>query len=142
MLVADDDPTVRRLVELVLERGGCEVTTAADGREAIALARRQPFDVLLLDVQMPGVDGWEVLATLCGEPPAAEAGGAATCPTAAIVMSGHAATAEALRRGARTMLRKPFSPAELLAAVREAAASGPAGADAARLGPLAAPRAA
>ncbi len=134
VLVVDDDATVRRLVALVLERDGCEVTTAADGSEAIALTRRQPFDVLLLDVQMPGVDGWEVLETLCGKPRASET---AACPTTAVVMSGHAAPAEALRRGASAMLRKPFSPAELLATVHHAAAAGRNGPHEAFLAPLA-----
>ena len=68
VLVVDDDAAVRRLVALVLVRDGFEVTAAEDGRDAIALSRRRPFDVLLLDVQMPGMDGWEVLAALCGSP--------------------------------------------------------------------------
>ena len=124
----DDDTAVRRLVALVLECDGFEVTTAEDGRDAIALSRRRPFDVLLLDVQMPGMDGWEVLAALCGEPPRSETAAEDACPTVAVVMSGHAATAEARRCGAATLLRKPFSPAELLAAVRDAAVAGRSGA--------------
>lgn len=120
VLVVDDDAAVRRLVALVLERDGFEVTTAGDGRDAIALSRRRPFDVLLVDVQMPGLDGWEVLEALCGEPPASED----ASPMTAVVMSGHAAPAEALRRGAATMLHKPFSPAELLAVIRDAAGGG------------------
>ena len=100
MLVVDDDDAVRRLVALVLEREGFEVTTAEDGRDAIALSRRRPFDVLLLDVQM-GMDGWEVLAALCGEPPRSETAAEDACPTVAVVMSGHAATAEARRAAPR-----------------------------------------
>lgn len=123
VLVVDDDAAVRRLVALVLERDGFEVTTACDGGDAIALGRGEPFDVLLLDVHMPGVDGWRVLEALCGDPEEAAATPDKPCPTAAVMMSGHAAAGEALRRGASTMLRKPFSPAELLAAVRDAASA-------------------
>ena len=139
VLVVDDDAGVRRLVALVLERDGFEVTTAEDGRDAIALSRRRPFDVLLLDVQMPGMDGWEVLDALCGEPPASETAAQDACPTTAVVMSGHAAPAEVARRGAAALLRKPFSPAELLAAVRDAAVAGRRGAREGFLAPLAPP---
>ena len=64
VLVVDDDAPVRRLVELVLARDGLEVTTAEGGREAIALGRARHFDALVLDVQMPDLDGWAVLHTL------------------------------------------------------------------------------
>jgi CheY-like chemotaxis protein len=122
VLVVDDDAAVRRLVALVLERDGFEVTTVDDGGDAIAIGRRRPFDVLLLDVQMPGIDGWQVLETLCGTPAEHDAASdGEACPMAAVVMSGHAARGEALRRGASALLRKPFSPSELLAAVRDAA---------------------
>ena len=139
VLVVDDDAAVRRLVALVLVRDGFEVTAAEDGRDAIALSRRRPFDVLLLDVQMPGMDGWEVLAALCGEPLRSETAAEDACPTVAVVMSGHAATAEARRCGAATLLRKPFSPAELLAAVRDAVVAGRSGAREGFLAPLAPP---
>lgn len=109
-LVVDDDRAVRRLAGLVLERDGFTVVSAAGGRDAIELSERWEFDVVLLDVQMPGIDGWAVMAALCEQPRR----------PSAVVMSGHAREAEALRRGASALLRKPFSPWELLAAMRTA----------------------
>ena len=109
-LVVDDDRAVRRLASLVLERDGFTVVSAAGGRAAIELSERWEFDVVLLDVQMPGIDGWAVMAALCEQPQR----------PSAVVMSGHAREAEALRRGASALLRKPFSPWELLAAMRQA----------------------
>jgi adenylate cyclase len=61
VLVVDDDPINRAILAKTLERDGHVVTTAEDGREAWALLQRQPFDVVLLDVLMPEMDGREVL---------------------------------------------------------------------------------
>ena len=64
ILVVDDDAAIRSLVRRVLEHAGYEVATARDGREAIALIARDDYDVVLLDVMMPGVDGLEVVESL------------------------------------------------------------------------------
>jgi adenylate cyclase len=61
LLVVDDDPVNRALLAKTLERDGHRVTTAADGREAWEMLVRDPFDVVLLDVLMPEMDGCEVL---------------------------------------------------------------------------------
>jgi hypothetical protein len=68
VLVIDDDPSVRDLVKRSLSKEGLAVTTAASGEEGIELARKHPPDVITLDVQMPGMDGWEVLKTLKATP--------------------------------------------------------------------------
>ena len=117
VLVVDDDRAVRRLVALVLERDGYLVVSANGGRDAIDLSARADFDLVLLDVNMLGTDGWTVLEALCERTPRPPA----------LVMSGHADEAEALRRGAATLLRKPFSPAELLATMRGALRESAAG---------------
>ena len=67
ILVVDDDAAIRSLVRRVLERAGYEVATARDGGEAIALIARDDYDVVLLDVMMPGVDGLEVVESLARE---------------------------------------------------------------------------
>jgi PAS domain S-box-containing protein len=64
VLVIDDDPSVRDLMKRSLSKEGLAVTTAASGEEGIELARRHRPDVITLDVQMPGMDGWDVLKTL------------------------------------------------------------------------------
>lgn len=61
ILLVDDDPSISRLVELYLEKEGFEVRTAARGDDALALFRKLPPDLILLDVMLPGMDGWQVL---------------------------------------------------------------------------------
>ena len=60
-LVADDVPMIRKLVEYHLKQIGFEILNAADGAEALALATNSKFDLILLDVMMPEIDGLEVL---------------------------------------------------------------------------------
>lgn len=64
VLVADDEPLIRRSLEKILRRFGHEVVLAEDGRQALDLSRRQPPDAFILDVLMPGLTGPEVLAEL------------------------------------------------------------------------------
>ena len=64
ILVVDDDPNISRLEQLYLEKENYEVRTDADGNAAIAEFRRLPPDLILLDVMLPGADGYEVLKTV------------------------------------------------------------------------------
>lgn len=65
ILCADDDPDIRAVVAAFLEHLlGCEVRLAKDGTEALQLARAMRPDVALIDVRMPGLDGWEVCKRL------------------------------------------------------------------------------
>ena len=64
ILVVDDDPSISRLVRLYLEKEGFEVRTAERGDEAVEEFRRLPPDLILLDVMLPGMDGYEVLKTV------------------------------------------------------------------------------
>ena len=61
ILVVDDDPNISRLEQLYLEKEGWEVRTAADGKAAVEEFKRLPPDLILLDVMLPGMDGYEVL---------------------------------------------------------------------------------
>jgi DNA-binding response OmpR family regulator len=62
--VIDDDPVLRGLLKRILGDAGWEVTTAEDGRDAVGEVTRTRPDVVLLDVTMPGPDGWTVLGRL------------------------------------------------------------------------------
>ena len=62
VLIADDDAAIRRLLALSLEKEGYQTISACDGREALDAMRDGPVDLLLLDLTMPKVTGWEVLA--------------------------------------------------------------------------------
>jgi adenylate cyclase len=72
VLIVDDDPTVRDLMARFLERQGFDVVTAADGLEGLALAREHHPAAITLDIMMPGVDGWTVLAAIKGDPALAD----------------------------------------------------------------------
>ena len=60
IMVVDDDPNIRELVRLYLEKEGFEVTCAERGDEAVKLVRASPPNLMLLDVMLPGMDGWQV----------------------------------------------------------------------------------
>jgi len=64
ILIADDRPSSRELLRLVLERAGYAVIEAEDGEQALAVARAENPDLILLDLQMPGLDGYGVLSAL------------------------------------------------------------------------------
>jgi two-component system copper resistance phosphate regulon response regulator CusR len=64
ILVVDDDPKIRSFVSRGLQESGIECETAEDGEAALARLRTQPFDLVLLDVMLPGIQGWDVLAAL------------------------------------------------------------------------------
>jgi DNA-binding response OmpR family regulator len=116
VLVVDDEAVVRRLVRLSLEQDGHEVTEAADGREALeAVGPRSP-DVMVLDLTMPHLDGWEVLGRL-------KAGAGRRSDVPVILLTAIDADVDRIRggvEGAVRYLTKPFSPDDLRKEVREA----------------------
>ncbi|HSE94422.1 MAG TPA: sigma-54 dependent transcriptional regulator [Methylomirabilota bacterium] len=106
ILVADDEPSIRWLLERVLRQAGHSVTVVEDGASAVARARTEPFDLAFLDVRMPGLDGLEALTQLRQAAP----------DTAVIVMTAHGsvrAAVEAMQRGAYDYLAKPFDNDEV-----------------------------
>lgn len=110
LLVVDDEPRLLSSLASLLRSQGYEVTEAEGGERACELIDQHSFDLALLDLRMPGVDGFDVMAELTGKQP--------DCGT--IVVSGEssfAAVSRALRRGALDYIRKPFDPEELLATV-------------------------
>lgn len=68
VLVVDDDPSIRGMLELVFGIEGCEVHLAVDGRDGVDVARRVQPDVIVLDIMMPNMDGWEAARDLGGDP--------------------------------------------------------------------------
>ena len=67
ILLAEDNPVNQRLVLRILEKHGCSVTVASDGREALQRLEEQDFDVVLMDVQMPQMDGFEATSQIRGK---------------------------------------------------------------------------
>jgi CheY-like chemotaxis protein len=110
VLIVDDDPSIRKLVATTLEDvAGFELVEAADGDEALELAREEAPAIVLLDIDMPGIDGFEACRRLRAQPQTADA---------TVVMLTAAADEEAERAaeeaGADLFITKPFSPLELL----------------------------
>lgn len=117
VLFVDDDPDIRTIGQLALEAvGGFTVRLASSGAEALALARAEPFDLVLLDVMMPGECGPAVLVALRGLTAAP-----VVFLTARIQPDD---VAEYLRGGATAVIAKPFDPMTLADQVRRAAEGG------------------
>lgn len=116
VLVADDQADTRAMTAAHLERRGFTVVEAIDGPAALEIAAARRPDVIVLDVDMPGLDGFEVLDRLQRDPTLAA--------VPVIVVTGSLTTEEvaaALERGAHDWLRKPVHAAELVARVAGAA---------------------
>jgi DNA-binding response OmpR family regulator len=112
-LIVDDEAPIRLLCRVNLEAEGIEVLEAADGASGLELARSEKPDAILLDVMMPGLDGWDVAAALLDDD-----------DTAGIPIVFLTARAD-LRDRARGMdlggidyVTKPFNPVELASTVR------------------------
>ena len=108
VLVIDDEPDVRWLIRMSLERAGHEVIDAEDGLRGIALAMKQRPDIIVLDLMMPVMDGYGVLAELAKDP--------RTASVPVVVLSAKAIPDEADRAsaaGARRFVEKPFDPDEI-----------------------------
>jgi CheY-like chemotaxis protein len=117
ILIVDDDAAVQITIRLILERADHHVTVAGDGRKGLALFEGSLFDLLFLDIFMPGMDGLETMRHIRALAPA----------TPIIVISGRSLTPEAYaepdflkmatKLGAVASLEKPFRADALLAAV-------------------------
>ena len=113
ILIVDDDDALRESLELVLASEGFQVVGAPDGAGALTRAEASPFDVVLCDVRMPGMDGLELLPQLVRRMPG----------STVIMMSAYGTddlAIEAMNRGAYDYLTKPFRPSEVVLTIRKA----------------------
>jgi CheY-like chemotaxis protein len=117
ILVVDDDAAVQVTVRLLLERAGHSVVTANDGRKALALCQTGDFDLLFLDIFMPGMDGFETMRMVRQQRPQIPIIVISGRPIASETDSGPDYLTMATKLGAVSSLQKPFRPADLLAAV-------------------------
>lgn len=112
VLVADDNTDLRGYIARLLAGRGYEVAVAADGREAVLLAKTEKPDLIITDVMMPNVDGFGLLQAVRGDPSLRE------LPVIMLsARAGEEAKIEGLEAGADDYLIKPFSARELLARV-------------------------
>jgi two-component system, NtrC family, response regulator HydG len=113
ILIVEDDDDMRVASTYVLNYHGYEVEHATNGTDAIEILGRRAFDLVLLDVMMPGPSGMEILSWLRSESP----------DTPAIITTGYATldmAVEAMRTGAADFLAKPFTPDEIIHSVERA----------------------
>lgn len=110
VLVIDDDQYIRELVARILENEGFAVTVAANGESALALLSEIRPDIILLDIRMPGMDGYQVLERV-----------RKTSDVPVLMLTGvpeESAVVNSLNLGADDYIRKPFLPSVLAARVR------------------------
>ncbi len=114
ILAADDEPHILRVVKDKLANAGFTVFTAVNGEEALQTARREKPDLILLDVMMPKVNGFEVCRTLRADP------AFAAVPILLLTARGQEVDRRmGLEAGASEYITKPFSPRQLLQTVQE-----------------------
>lgn len=127
ILVVDDELTVCKSIRKVLVREDCEVDMALSGEEALSKEAEQPYDVMIVDLKMPGLSGMDLLKLLKARNPKARI----------IMVTGYPTmrnTLQAMQLGAMDFLPKPFLPTtlrNLVAAALEAGDDKPEGSDAA-----------
>jgi len=110
LLIVDDDPYIRELIGLFLSKEGFDIVEAPDGVKALALMEADPADIVILDVMMPHMDGWELCRHL-----------RATTDIPILMLTAKGETAQKVKGfdlGADDYLVKPFEPLELVARVR------------------------
>ena len=111
ILIVDDDPFVRDILETLLRQHGLETRTASSGKKAIECLDKDEFDLVLLDIVMPDIDGFQVMDHIFRQ----------SEDTVVIIITGHTSTEsaiEALRRGAYYYLSKPIEHEELVKMVK------------------------
>ncbi|NJD55682.1 MAG: response regulator [Nitrospirae bacterium] len=113
LLVVDDEPDIVELVSYNLKKEGFDVSSASDGEEALSLVRKGNFDLLILDLMLPGIQGMELCRILRNDP--------RTARIAIIMLTAKGEEIDrilGLETGADDYMTKPFSPRELIARVK------------------------
>jgi two-component system cell cycle response regulator DivK len=113
VLVVEDHEENRRLLRDLLTTFGYELTEAVSGEDGLIAAEANPPDLILMDIQLPGMDGYEVTRRIKGNP--------ALCRVPVIAVTSYALSGDdvkALQAGCDGYVTKPFDPAELLEKIR------------------------
>ena len=121
ILLVDDNPVNQRLAARLLEKRGHTIVTASTGREALGLVGREPFDLAIMDVQMPDVDGLTVTAIIRERESLAARAGTANGRMPIVAMTAHAMAGDrerCLQAGMDGYLAKPIDPVTLVEEIR------------------------
>ena len=112
-LVVEDDPDIGQLLAHYLQKAGFEPVLVTAGREVLSRAKQDPYDVILLDLMLPGLDGLQVCRALRADP------GTAQVPIIMLTAKGEESDRiVGLELGADDYITKPFSPNEVIARIR------------------------
>ena len=117
ILIVDDDSAVQATIRMILERAGHSVVVASDGRKGLAIFEAGDFDLLFLDIFMPGMDGIETMRRVHQQRPLIPIIVISGNPMLGDLGNGPDFLTMATKLGAVSSLQKPFRPAALLAAV-------------------------
>ena len=117
ILIVDDEKSVQVTIRLLLERAGHDVVTAGDGRNGLAQLERERFDLLFLDIFMPGMDGFETMRQVRQQQPSIPIIVISGRPIPSGSVDGPDFLAMATKLGAIRSLQKPFRSDVLLATV-------------------------
>ena len=119
VLLAEDEPNIVESLTFLLERAGFQVELQSDGRQVVSAAKADTPDVLILDVMLPGLDGYEILRQLRADQRSE------SLPVLMLTAKGQREDREtALEHGADLFMTKPFANSEIIAAVKELASRG------------------
>ena len=119
ILIVDDDIAVQATIRILLERAGHSVVVASDGRKGLTIVEAGTFDLLFLDIFMPGMDGLEAMRLIHQQQPLIPIIVISGRPIVSDPGAGPDFLTMATKLGAVFTLQKPFKPAALLAAVAE-----------------------
>lgn len=112
VLVVEDSPVIQRLIDMTLKSGGFDVEFSDSGTEGLEKAKSGNHDIVVLDIGLPGLDGWQVLEALRENEPTRD------LPVIVLTAHGRARVQdEADSRGANLALSKPFNPVDFRDAV-------------------------
>jgi len=122
ILIVEDKEDLRAMLRDYLTASGYEVAEALDGVEAVALARSQRPDLILMDIQLPGIDGYEATRLIKADP---DVGSTQIVAVSSFAMKGDEEKARA--SGCDGYVTKPYSPVKLLALIRSILGEGAPG---------------
>lgn len=119
ILIAEDEADIRELIKITLSFGGFEVVAAEDGRRAVELAQLGPYDLIMMDVQMPYLNGYEACREIKKIPTLRDV------PVVFLSAKGQSSEVrEGLGAGAIDYMLKPFAPDELITRIHQILAKG------------------
>lgn len=114
VLIVEDEPNIVESLNFILGRAGFDIETAGDGNEALQRLRRQKYSALILDLMLPGINGFDVLRAVRAD------GELRGLPVIVLTAKGQAADRQAAEAiGATAFITKPFSNAEIVQRVSE-----------------------